>query len=71
LLLLLIIRFRLDPFVSLLVSAGVAVAAGVSVAKIVPQMAGMGNVLAHVAPIVGLGAMLGKLFEVSGGSEDR
>lgn len=71
LLLLLIIRLRLDPFVSLLlVSAGVALAAGIPVAKIVPQMeTGMGAVLAHVAPIVGLGAMLGKLLEVSGGAQ--
>src|SRR5438067_3958750 len=71
LLLLLIIRLRLDPFVSLLlVSAGVALAAGIPVAKIVPDMeGGMGNVLAHVAPIVGLGAMLGKLLEVSGGAQ--
>jgi GntP family gluconate:H+ symporter len=48
---------------------------GVSVAKIVPQMeTGMGNGLAHAAPIAGLGAMLGKLLEVSGGlrrSPDR
>ena len=29
----------------------------------------MGNVLAQVAPIVGLGAMLGKLLEVSGGAQ--
>jgi GntP family gluconate:H+ symporter len=71
LLLLLIIRFRLDPFVSLLlVSAGVAVAAGIPAAKIVPDMEeGMGKVLAHVAPIVGLGAMLGKMLEVSGGAQ--
>src|SRR4030095_14602071 len=71
LLLLLIIRLRLAPFVSLLlVSAGVALAAGIPVARIVPQMeTGMGAVLAHVAPIVGLGAMLGKLLEVSGGAQ--
>ncbi len=71
LLLLLIIRIRLDPFVSLLlVSAGVAVAAGIPLAEIVPDMeGGMGKVLAHVAPIVGLGAMLGKMLEVSGGAQ--
>jgi len=71
LLLLLIIRIRLDPFVSLLlVSAGVAVAAGIPLAEIIPDMeGGMGKVLAHVAPIVGLGAMLGKMLEVSGGAQ--
>ena len=71
LLLLLIIKIRLDPFVSLLlVSAGVAVAAGIPLVDIVPDMeTGMGKVLAHVAPIVGLGAMLGKMLEVSGGAQ--
>jgi GntP family gluconate:H+ symporter len=71
LLLLLIIKIRLDPFVSLLlVSAAVAVAAGIPLSEIVPNMeSGMGKVLAHVAPIVGLGAMLGKMLEVSGGAQ--
>jgi len=71
LLLWLIIRIRLDPFVSLLlVSAGVAVAAGLSLGEIVADMeGGIGKVLAHVAPIVGLGAMLGKMLEVSGGAQ--
>jgi GntP family gluconate:H+ symporter len=71
LLLVLVIRVRLEPFVSLLlVSAGVALAAGIPLAKIVPDMeAGMGKVLAHVAPIVGLGAMLGKMLELSGGAQ--
>jgi H+/gluconate symporter-like permease len=70
-LLVLVIRVRLEPFVSLLlVSAGVAVAAGIPLAEIVPGMeAGMGKVLAHVAPIVGLGAMLGKMLELSGGAQ--
>ena len=71
LLLVLVIRVRLEPFVSLLlVSAGVALAAGIPLANIVPDMeAGMGKVLAHVAPIVGLGAMLGKMLELSGGAQ--
>jgi GntP family gluconate:H+ symporter len=71
LLLVLVIRVRLEPFVSLLVvSAAVALGAGLSLDKIVPTMEeGMGNVLAHVAPIVGLGAMLGKMLELSGGAQ--
>jgi GntP family gluconate:H+ symporter len=71
LLLVLVIRVRLEPFVSLLlVSAGVALAAGIPLAMIVPDMeSGMGKVLAHVAPIVGLGAMLGKMLELSGGAQ--
>lgn len=70
-LLILIIKVRLDPFVSLLlVSAAVAIAAGIPLIEIVPDMeSGMGKVLAHVAPIVGLGAMLGKMLEVSGGAQ--
>ncbi|HOZ59031.1 MAG TPA: SLC13 family permease [Nakamurella multipartita] len=70
-LLILIIKIRLDPFVSLLlVSAAVAIAAGIPLIEIVPDMEnGMGKVLAHVAPIVGLGAMLGKMLEVSGGAQ--
>jgi GntP family gluconate:H+ symporter len=71
LLLILVIKVRLEPFVSLLlVSAGVALAAAIPLAEIVPDMeAGMGKVLAHVAPIVGLGAMLGKMLELSGGAQ--
>jgi GntP family gluconate:H+ symporter len=70
-LLVLVIKVRLEPFVSLLlVSALVALAAGIPLAEIVPDMeAGMGKVLAHVAPIVGLGAMLGKMLELSGGAQ--
>ncbi|MFD0224444.1 GntP family permease [Streptomyces hirsutus] len=69
-LLFLIIRVRVEPFVSLLlVSAVVAFAAGIPLAEIVPAMEdGVGRSLAHVAPIVGLGALLGKLLEVSGGA---
>jgi gluconate:H+ symporter, GntP family len=71
LLLVLIIRVRLEPFVSLLlVGAIVAVAAGLPLDKVVPTMEdGVGGVLAHVAPIVGLGAMLGKMLELSGGAQ--
>jgi gluconate:H+ symporter, GntP family len=71
LLLVLVIRVRLEPFVSLLlVAAAVGVAAGLPLEKIVPTMEdGLGAVLAHVAPIVGLGAMLGKMLELSGGAQ--
>jgi gluconate:H+ symporter, GntP family len=70
-LLVLVIRVRLEPFVSLLlVAAAVGVAAGLPLEKIVPTMEdGLGAVLAHVAPIVGLGAMLGKMLELSGGAQ--
>jgi GntP family gluconate:H+ symporter len=70
-LLVLITRVRLEPFVSmLLVGAVVAVAAGLPLDKVVPTMEdGVGGVLGHVAPIVGLGAMLGKMLELSGGAQ--
>jgi GntP family gluconate:H+ symporter len=70
-LLVLIIRVRLEPFVALLlVAATVAIAAGIPLDKVVPTMEdGVGGVLGHVAPIVGLGAMLGKMLELSGGAQ--
>jgi GntP family gluconate:H+ symporter len=70
-LLVLIIRARLEPFVALLlVAATVAIAAGIPLDKVVPTMEdGVGTVLGHVAPIVGLGAMLGKMLELSGGAQ--
>jgi gluconate:H+ symporter, GntP family len=70
-LLVLIVRVRLEPFVSLLlVGLAVAVAGGLPLDKVVPTMEdGVGSVLGHVAPIVGLGAMLGKMLELSGGAQ--
>ena len=70
-LLLLIIRFKVHAFVSLtLVSLGTAVATGVSFDKVVPtMMGGFGSTLASVALLVGLGAMIGKILEVTGGAK--
>ncbi|MQT04447.1 GntP family permease [Streptomyces jumonjinensis] len=80
LLLLLIIKVRLQPFVALLaVSIAVGLAAGLSVTELfgtVQRSAaesvienGMGGILGHVAIIIGLGTMLGAILEVSGGAE--
>ncbi|MBT2439417.1 GntP family permease [Streptomyces sp. ISL-36] len=80
LLLVLIIKVRLQPFVALLaVSIGVGLAAGLSVTELfgtVQKSAatsvienGMGGILGHVAIIIGLGTMLGAILEVSGGAE--
>ncbi|MFJ8664867.1 GntP family permease [Streptomyces sp. NPDC093600] len=80
LLLVLIIKIRLQPFVALLaVSLGVGLAAGLSVTELfgtVQKSAatsvienGMGGILGHVAIIIGLGTMLGAILEVSGGAE--
>ncbi|MET9373302.1 gluconate:H+ symporter [Streptomyces sp. NPDC002992] len=80
LLLVLIIKVRLQPFVALLaVSLGVGLAAGLSVTELFGTVqksaatsvieTGMGGILGHVAIIIGLGTMLGAILEVSGGAE--
>lgn len=80
LLLFLIIKIRLQPFVALLgVSIAVGLAAGLSVTELFGTVQksdavsliedGMGGILGHVAIIIGLGTMLGAILEVSGGAE--
>ena len=70
LLLLLIIRFQVHAFIALmLVSLLVAIATGIPSAEIIPTLiAGMGGTLGSVAILVALGAMLGRMIEVSGGA---
>ncbi|KPH97478.1 gluconate transporter [Actinobacteria bacterium OK074] len=80
LLLVLIIKVRLQPFVALLaVSIAVGLGAGLSVTELFGTVqrsdavslieSGMGGTLGHVAIIIGLGTMLGAILEVSGGAE--
>ncbi|MFF0623314.1 GntP family permease [Streptomyces sp. NPDC004296] len=80
LLLFLIMKVRLQPFVALLgVSIAVGLAAGLSVTELFGTVqksdavsmieTGMGGILGHVAIIIGLGTMLGAILEVSGGAE--
>ncbi|MEW2438292.1 gluconate:H+ symporter [Streptomyces caniferus] len=80
LLLVLIIKVRLQPFVALLtVSIAVGLSAGLSVTELFGTVqksdavsmieTGMGGILGHVAIIIGLGTMLGAILEVSGGAE--
>ncbi|PRX97386.1 GntP family permease [Allonocardiopsis opalescens] len=71
LLLFLIIRLRLHAFVALvLVSLLTAIATLIPPAEIVPTLLdGFGGTLASVALLVGLGAMIGRLLEVTGGAE--
>ncbi|MCX5439314.1 GntP family permease [Streptomyces sp. NBC_00063] len=80
LLLFLIIKVRLQPFLALLtVSIAVGLAAGLSVTELFGTVqksdavslieSGMGGTLGHVAIIIGLGTMLGAVLEVSGGAE--
>ena len=70
-LLVLIMKFRLHAFVSLvLVSLATALATGIPLAKVVPTMTdGFGSTLASVALLVGFGAMIGRLLEVTGGAQ--
>ncbi|HBY71993.1 MAG TPA: gluconate transporter, partial [Lachnospiraceae bacterium] len=71
LLLFLIIKVKLHAFVSLLlVSIITAVAAGMPIDTIMGTIEkGMGGTLGFIAVVVGLGAMLGKMLEISGGAE--
>lgn len=71
LLLVLIIRLRLHAFIALVVvSVLTALAAGIRPADLVDVLYdGFGSTLASVALLVGLGAMLGRLLELSGGAE--
>ncbi|WP_414828860.1 GntP family permease [Alteromonas sp. H39] len=70
-LIVLIIRFRIHAFVALtLVSVLTALAAGIHTDEVVPVMlGGFGGTLAAVALLVGLGSMIGKLLEVTGGAQ--
>ncbi|PEL01904.1 gluconate permease [Bacillus toyonensis] len=70
-LLLLIMRFKLNTFISLIiVSVGVALALGMPPEKIFKTIeAGLGGTLGHLALVFGLGAMLGKLLSDSGGAQ--
>ncbi|MDO4429840.1 MAG: GntP family permease [Lonepinella koalarum] len=71
LLLLLIIKFKVHAFVALvLVSLLTALATGMPVDKILPTLLnGFGSTLASVALLVGLGAMIGRLLEITGGAK--
>lgn len=71
LLLLLIMRFKVHAFLALvLVSIATALATRIPFEQIVPTLlTGFGNTLAAVALLVGLGAMIGRLLEVTGGAQ--
>jgi gluconate:H+ symporter, GntP family len=70
-LLILIMYFKLNTFISLIiVSFGVALALGMPLGEIVKSIeAGLGGTLGHLALIFGLGAMLGKLIADAGGAQ--
>ncbi len=71
LLLILILKFKVPAFISLLIaSIAVGVISGMPPLQIINTMQqGMGNTLGFVAVVVGLGAMFGAILENSGGAE--
>ncbi|GIG60747.1 gluconate:proton symporter [Longispora fulva] len=78
-LLVLIIRVKLEPFIALLISGLVlGLAAGLPVGRLVGTAlksgdsileTGFGGILGHIAVIIGLGTVLGAILEASGGAE--
>jgi gluconate:H+ symporter, GntP family len=71
LLILLITRYKVYPFlVLIIVSLLLGLAVGMPMDKIVKAFeTGNGNTLGHIAVVVGLGTMLGKMMAESGGAE--
>lgn len=70
-LIVLITRFKLHPFVALIIAAGfLGLTSGMPVEKVVKSFQeGFGNVLGFVGVILALGTMLGKLMAESGGAD--
>ena len=70
--LLLVIKAKMPAFVAMiLVSLVTALAGGIAPEKVITVLTnGMGKTLGSVAIIVGLGAMLGRMIELSGGAEN-
>lgn len=70
-LIVLIARYRLNPFISVtVVSVGLALLAGMPAPEVLPAYEqGVGKTLGHIALIVALGTMLGKMMAESGGAE--
>ena len=71
LLVFLILKFKFQPFLALLISSIlVGILAGVAPTEIMVTVKdGMGSTLGFVAVVVGLGAMFGAILEHSGGAE--
>jgi Gnt-I system low-affinity gluconate transporter len=70
-LLLCIIRYRMQPFIALLIiSMLTALATGMPPQTVMESIQkGMGGTLGFIAVVVGLGAMFGRMLEISGGAE--
>ncbi len=70
-LVILIARFKLNPFITLVVvSVALGFAVGMPMGDIIKSFeAGVGGTLGHIALVIGLGTMLGKMMAESGGAE--
>src|ERR1700754_2662826 len=70
-LILMITRYKVYPFlVLIIVSLLLGLAVGMPMGTIVKSFeTGNGNTLGHIAVVVGLGTMLGKMMAESGGAE--
>jgi GntP family gluconate:H+ symporter len=70
-LILLIAVFKLNPFITLLLaSLSLAVVAGMPLSTVIHSFeAGVGATLGHIAVVVALGTMLGKMMAESGGAD--
>jgi GntP family gluconate:H+ symporter len=70
-LIILSVRYKGPAFITLrLVSLVTAIVSGIPTLNLVPTLLkGFGGTLASVALLVGLGAMIGKILEVSGGAQ--
>lgn len=70
-LIVLITVFKLNPFITLfLMSLGLAVASGMPLSTIIHSFeAGVGGTLGHIAVVIALGTMLGKMMAESGAAD--
>jgi GntP family gluconate:H+ symporter len=70
-LIVLIAKFKINPFISLFtISLALAAASGMPLQTIVKSFeTGVGGILGHIAIVVALGTMLGKMMAESGGAD--
>lgn len=72
LLLALIIKFKLHPVLSMMVSAlAIGIGAGMPLDLVADTVTkGVGTTLQNIALLIGLGSMFGQIFEESGGAKE-
>jgi GntP family gluconate:H+ symporter len=70
-LIVLIAHYKINPFIVLfLVSLALAITVGMPISTVVKSFeTGVGNTLGHIAIVIALGTMLGKMMAESGGAE--